>query len=69
AKTNMPSKPDNYGLRFYAVVGWSSLYVHALWNNSSGNNMPSTPAERYTNLFQTLRTPLYNTLRVEDASI
>ncbi|OWZ24586.1 hypothetical protein PHMEG_000336 [Phytophthora megakarya] len=35
AKTFMPSKPDKYGLRFYAVVGWSSLYVHSLWANSS----------------------------------
>ncbi|KUF95983.1 Bifunctional epoxide hydrolase 2 [Phytophthora nicotianae] len=65
----MPSKPDKYGVRFYAVVGWDSLYVHSLWDNSSGNTTPSTPAERYTRLFPSLRTPLYNTLRSDDVSI
>eukprot|EP00644_Phytophthora_capsici_P004431 jgi/Phyca11/109554/e_gw1.17.655.1 len=32
AKTYMPSKPDKYGLRFYAVSGWDYLYVHSLWD-------------------------------------
>ncbi|POM73506.1 Hypothetical protein PHPALM_9642 [Phytophthora palmivora] len=54
---------DKYGVRFYAVVGWSSLYVHSLRDNPSGNKLPSTPAEWYSSLFPTLRTPLYNTLR------
>ncbi|EGZ25112.1 hypothetical protein PHYSODRAFT_434171, partial [Phytophthora sojae] len=62
ARTYMPSKPDKYGLRFYAVVGWDALYVHSLWDNGSGNATRSTPAERYTELFPSLRTPLYNML-------
>ncbi|GMF51142.1 unnamed protein product [Phytophthora fragariaefolia] len=65
----MPSKPDKYGVRFYAVVGWSSLYVHSVWDNSSGNTMSSTPAEHYTSLFPTLRTALHNALRAEDVDI
>ncbi|KAG6949771.1 hypothetical protein JG687_00014642 [Phytophthora cactorum] len=69
ARTFMPSKPDKYSVRFYAVVGWSSLYVHSLWDNSSGNTMPSTPAERYTGLFPILRTPLYNTLRADEVTL
>ncbi|ETP37147.1 hypothetical protein F442_15026 [Phytophthora nicotianae P10297] len=68
AKSFLPSKPDKYGVRFYAVVGWSSLYVHSVWNNSSGNRKPSTPAERFTSLFPTLRSPLRNTLDAEDRS-
>ncbi|GMF51834.1 unnamed protein product [Phytophthora fragariaefolia] len=31
--------------------------------------MPSTPAKRYTNLFPTLRTPLYNILQAVDVAI
>ncbi|KAG6952758.1 hypothetical protein JG687_00012808 [Phytophthora cactorum] len=31
--------------------------------------MLSTPAERYTGLFPTLRTPLYNTLRADEITI
>eukprot|EP00644_Phytophthora_capsici_P019606 jgi/Phyca11/132959/e_gw1.280.5.1 len=27
AKTSMPSKPDKYGVRIYAVVGQDSLYA------------------------------------------
>lgn len=30
ARTYIPSKPDKFGIRFYAVVEWRSLYVHAL---------------------------------------
>lgn len=68
-RTFLPSKPDKYEIRFYAVVGWSSLYVHSLGDNSSGNITPSTPAERYTNLLLTLPTPRYNTLKADDVSI
>eukprot|EP00644_Phytophthora_capsici_P013190 jgi/Phyca11/100987/e_gw1.5.1377.1 len=37
AKTYLPSKPDKYGVRFYAVVGWGSLYAYSVWDNGSGN--------------------------------
>ncbi|KUF92473.1 Ankyrin repeat domain-containing protein 13A [Phytophthora nicotianae] len=58
----MPLKPDKFAIRFYAVVGWRSLYIHALWDNGSGNTTATTPAERYTRLFPRLRQPLYNVL-------
>ncbi|GMF49324.1 unnamed protein product [Phytophthora fragariaefolia] len=69
AKANIPSKPDKYGVRFDAVVGWSSLYVYSVWDNSSGNTMPFTPVERYTSLFSTLRTAPHSTLRAEAVDI
>eukprot|EP00644_Phytophthora_capsici_P014030 jgi/Phyca11/99120/e_gw1.3.524.1 len=62
ARTYMPSKTDKYVVRFCAVVGWDSLYVHSLWVNASGNILPTTPAQRYTELFPVLRTSLHNTL-------
>ncbi|KAF1791585.1 PiggyBac transposable element-derived protein [Phytophthora cactorum] len=42
--------------------------VEESWN-ISGITMLSTPAERYTGLFPTLRTPLYNTLRADEVTI
>ncbi|EGZ10404.1 hypothetical protein PHYSODRAFT_518952 [Phytophthora sojae] len=69
ARTCMPSKPDKYSLRFYAVIGWDALYVHSLWDNGSGNATRSTPAQRYTELFPSLRTPLYNTLSLPEINI
>ncbi|OWY99218.1 hypothetical protein PHMEG_00029819 [Phytophthora megakarya] len=63
ARTYMPSKPDKYGIRFYAVVSWEALYVHSLWDNASGNALQSSPALRYSEQFPALRTSLYNTLR------
>eukprot|EP00644_Phytophthora_capsici_P008482 jgi/Phyca11/111327/e_gw1.20.475.1 len=46
AKSFMPLKPDKFAIRFYAVVGWASLYVHSIWDNGSGNTLPTTPAQR-----------------------
>lgn len=62
ARTYMPSKPDKYGVRFYAVVGWDALYVHTIWDNASDNTQSTSPAQRYTQQFPSLRTSLYNTL-------
>ncbi|EGZ23243.1 hypothetical protein PHYSODRAFT_487456, partial [Phytophthora sojae] len=69
AKFFMPLKPDKFAIRFYAVVGWGSLYVHSLWDNGSGNKLPTTPAQRYTRLFPRMRTPVDNTLRRADVRI
>ncbi|KAJ8508600.1 hypothetical protein ON010_g18855 [Phytophthora cinnamomi] len=65
----MSSKPDKYGLRFYAVVGWPSLYVHSVWDNGSDHTTQSTPAERYTEVFPSLRSSLYNTLSRPEINI
>ncbi|OWZ09430.1 hypothetical protein PHMEG_00017867 [Phytophthora megakarya] len=51
ARTYMPSKPDKYGVHFYAIVDWDSLYVNSVWDNSSGNTQRTTTAQRYTQLF------------------
>ncbi|KAG6966286.1 hypothetical protein JG687_00004926 [Phytophthora cactorum] len=51
ARTYLPSKPDKYGVRFYAVVGWGSLYGHSVFDNGSGNTQASPPAELYCSLF------------------
>lgn len=69
ARTYMPSKPDKYGVRFYAVVGWDSLYVHSVWDNSSGNTQRTTPAQRYTQRFPLLRTALFSTLARDDIAV
>jgi hypothetical protein len=44
AKSFMPLKPDKFAIRFYAVVGWRSLYVHSMWDNGSGNTLPTSSA-------------------------
>lgn len=58
AKSYMPLKPDKFAIRFYAVVGWRAMYVHSMWHEGSGNTLPSSAVQRYTQLCQ----PLKNTL-------
>jgi hypothetical protein len=57
ARTYMPNKPIKYGIRFYAIVGSREVYCHSFWDNGSGNRLPTSQAERYTQLFRDLRTP------------
>ncbi|OWZ14705.1 hypothetical protein PHMEG_00011776 [Phytophthora megakarya] len=66
AKTFMSSKPDKYGVRFYAVVGWKSLYAYFIWDNGSGNRTRTVPAERYVDAFPALRSPRFRTLKRDD---
>lgn len=66
AKTFMPSKPDKYGVRVYAVVGWESLYAFSVWDNGSGNRTRTTAAERYVDVFPALRTGLFRTLERDE---
>ncbi|OWZ09432.1 LOW QUALITY PROTEIN: hypothetical protein PHMEG_00017869 [Phytophthora megakarya] len=65
----MPPKPDKYGVIFYAIVAWDSLYIHTLWDSVSGNTQPTSPASRYTQQFPTLHTVLYNTLRRDEVAV
>ncbi|KAJ8576257.1 hypothetical protein ON010_g2954 [Phytophthora cinnamomi] len=69
AKTYMPSKTDKYGLRFYAVVGWESLYAYSVRDNDSGDRTRTAPAERYVAVFPALRTPLFSTIERADIPI
>ena len=52
AKSYIPSKPDKYGIRFYANVGWKSLYLHTIFDDGSGNKTGKSPAERYCEVFR-----------------
>ena len=58
----LPSKPDKYGLRFYAVVGHTYSYLYSLWDNGSGNAF-SKPLYRYCSVFPALRRPVTKVLR------
>ncbi|OWY92437.1 hypothetical protein PHMEG_00038571 [Phytophthora megakarya] len=69
ARTFMPLKPDKYGVRFYAVVGWKSLYAYSVWDNGSGNRTRASPAERYVDVFPALRTPLFRAVERADSMI
>ncbi|POM69278.1 Hypothetical protein PHPALM_14452 [Phytophthora palmivora] len=54
-RTYIPSKPDKYTVRFYALVDGKTLYVHDLFGNGSGNSTVSGHLERYTAVFPELR--------------
>ncbi|POM75332.1 LOW QUALITY PROTEIN: Hypothetical protein PHPALM_7578 [Phytophthora palmivora] len=62
-------KPDKYGVRFYSVVGWESLYAYSVWDNGSGNHTETTAAERNVDIFPALGTALFRTLERDDVSI
>ena len=47
AKTYLPSKPDKYGIRFYALTGWKSVYLFSMVDNGSGNKTGLTSAEYF----------------------
>jgi hypothetical protein len=63
ARSYMPSKPDKYAIRFYAVVGsGKGLYLHSIHDNGRGNSSATTPASRFSSVFPEMRTPLRNAL-------
>ena len=37
AQSYIPSKPDPYGIRFYALCTWGSNYLFNFYDNNSGN--------------------------------
>ena len=51
ASTYIPSKPDKFAIRYYAVVGWTYTYTFGLWDNGSGSTVNQTPAEQFLKLF------------------
>jgi hypothetical protein len=63
ARSYMPSKPDKYAIRFYALVGsGKGLYLHSIQDNGRGNTTATTPANRFSNVFPDMRTPLRKAL-------
>ena len=59
AKTYLPSKPDKYTIRFYALNCWHSLYLQNLYDNGAGNKTNLSCSERCLQTFPELRT-IYN---------
>ena len=57
AKTYMPSKPDKYGIHFYAVVGYTRKYMSSIFNNKSGNTPGEPTPAAYCQVFWDLHTP------------
>lgn len=55
AKTYMPNKPIKYGIRFYAIIGNPSMYIHSIYDNNSGSRIGMSPADAYCSLIRFLR--------------
>ena len=49
-----PNQQSEYGIQTYCIVGAREMYCHSIWDNGSGNKLPSSPGERYTQLFYDL---------------
>lgn len=62
ARSYLPSKPDKYAIRFYAVVGTKYTYLSSIIDNRSGNTTGETGPEAFTRLFRDLRTPYNNVI-------
>ena len=58
AKTYMPNKPEKYGIRFYALVGYKYQYIFSLFDNGCGHSNSIPPVLRYVDIFRDLRTPI-----------
>lgn len=56
AKSYLPSKPDKYGIRFYAVVGSKHVYLSSISDNGSGNHTNISQPQMYCRVFRELRT-------------
>jgi len=59
ARSYIPSKPDQYAIRFYCVVEHTTRWLHTVFDNGSGNKSQMSAAERYINLFPDLRKPVH----------
>lgn len=68
ARSYLPSKPDKYAIRFYAVVGTKYAYLFSIMDNRSRNTTGETAPEAFTRLFRDLRTP-YNNVIVNSNAI
>ena len=57
ARSYIPTKPDKYAVRMYAVVGTKNAYCSSIVNNGSGNTTVITPGEDYCHVHRQLCTP------------
>jgi hypothetical protein len=51
----LPSKPDKYAIRFYAIVCWLTLYLHTFEHNGTGVNLNEKAVDLYLKRFPMLR--------------
>ena len=63
AKSYIPSKPDKYAIRLYAMNCWNSLYLQNFFDNGAGNSGSLNCSERYVQLFPKLRTLFLNHIK------
>jgi hypothetical protein len=47
AVSYIPSKPDKWGIRLYAVCAWDHHYIFSFWDNGTGNTTGEDPARNY----------------------
>jgi hypothetical protein len=63
AKSYIPTKPDKYTLHWYTQVCWRSLYTQSFWDNGSGNQTLTNPANNFCAIFPKMAHPLSRTLK------
>lgn len=51
----IPSKPVKFGVRFYAIVGWSFLYLHTLNDDGSCKKEVTSAMQRFVHTFRSIR--------------
>ena len=68
AKSYLPSKPDKYAIRFYAVVGNDGPYLSSIMDNRKGNTTNESGPENYCKVFRNMNGP-YKKLSRENSSI
>ena len=59
ARSYIPSKPDKYAVRMYALVGSKNTYISSIVDNRSGNTSGESGAEAFCRVHREMRTP-YN---------
>lgn len=62
-KTYIPSKPDKYEIRLYAINCWHSLYLQNFYDNGAGNSSSLSCAERYVHTFPKMRAVFLNQVK------
>ena len=64
----LPSKPDKYVVRFYALVGNDGPYLSSIMDNRKGNTINESGPENYCKVFRNMNGP-FKKLSRENSSI